>query len=95
METELQKTIDRIAELEAEIQEERKLMDNTIVKKWSIFYKGISNDKMIKVAKTTTFVDNYDFGSKLFTGTQKEVYDFVDILEAKTDAFNLKDIREF
>ena len=94
MKTDLQKTIDRIAELEAEILEERKLMDDTIIKTWSIFYKGISNDKMIKVAKTTSFVDNYDFGSKLFTGTKKQVYDFVDILEAETDGFNLKDIRE-
>ena len=94
MKTELQKTIDRIAELDAQILAERKLMDNTIIKEWSIFYKGIFFDKMIKVAKTSSFISNYDFNSRIFTGTEKEVYDFVDELEEQIDAFNLKDIKE-
>lgn len=93
-EKEIKETEKRIAELEAEILEERKLMDNTIVKKWSIFSKGFSYDKAIKIAKTTSYVKGYDFQSKIFVGTERGVYDFIDELEKEIDGFNLKDVRE-
>jgi hypothetical protein len=91
MSTELEITMQRIAELDKEIALEREQMNNTNVKEWFFLAKGFTNGMRFKDNKQDRFMRGYDYLSKTFKGTEKEFYNFLDNLEKEVDGFKLLD----
>jgi hypothetical protein len=84
----------RISELDAQILEERKAMDNTIIKDWYFIAKGYTNGIKFIDSGKYRFISGYDYLNKTFKGTQRDFYNFLDELEDQVDSFKVIDCGE-